>query len=229
MPQTSYHQVSKVIIAYLERFYNVYDELIPFYDDLISLLLNNLQIWIITNNNQTIEKLKAKFPYKKIGFVGIKGWDEIWLQDCIGILNQRCVIKPKYSPNYCFYETQPEYVVKINKLSRRIIKECLGREILELDLNLDCGNYVCNDKFGFLTDKVLEQNKQYSQKEIEEKLENTTGLQPIIINGNKSDTIGHTDAYLSFLDNNRAVIPMYPSFPFLKEGILILLIGLRKK
>jgi hypothetical protein len=88
MPQTSYHQVSKVIIAYPERFYNVYDELVPFYDELIALLPNDLQIWIITNNNQTIEKLEAKFSYKKIGFVGIKGWDEIWLQDCIGILNQ---------------------------------------------------------------------------------------------------------------------------------------------
>lgn len=86
-------------------------------------------------------------------------------------------------------------------------------------MKLDCGNYVCNDKYSFLTDKVLEQNNHYSRKEIEEKLQTPTGLQPILIDGNKSDTIGHTDAYLSFIDNYRAVIPTYPSFPFLKDDI----------
>jgi agmatine/peptidylarginine deiminase len=219
MISLNYAAVSKVLIAYPERYYNVYDELVPFYDELISILPNNVQVWVITNNNQTIEKLELKFAHKKIGFVGIKGWDEIWLQDCLGIIGEEGIIKPIYAPNYCFYESHSDYLQKINKLSRRIIKECLAKDIIDFRLNLDCGNFVHNKKFCFLTDKVLEQNSNFTINEIEEKLEIASGLKPIIIKGNKSDSIGHTDAYLTFIDHNRAVMPSYPSFPFLKEDI----------
>lgn len=219
MIQTDYQPVNKVILAYPERFYNAYDELVPFYDELISLIPNDFLIWIITNNNQSIEKLKNKFAHKTIEFLGIKGWDEIWLRDVIGINKNGRIIKPKYAPNYCQYEAQEEQLQKINKLSRRIIKECLGKEIIDIDLKLDCGNFVCNEESIYLTDKVLEQNNTLSSKEIEIIVKDNTGLQPCFINGNKSDTIGHMDAYLSFLNNKTVLLSDYPSFPFLKDDI----------
>lgn len=219
MIQTDYEPISKLLLAYPERFYNVYDELVPFYDELISLLPNDLHIWIITNNNQTIEKLENKFSHKRVKFLGIKGWDEIWLRDCIGIVKGEKILKPKYSPNYCQYESNNDYLQKINKLSRRIIKECLEKEIVEIDLKIDGGNFVNNDEFVFMTDKIIEQNEKLSTKEIETIIQNYTGLKPVFIGGNKSDNIGHTDAYLSFIDNKRAILASYPSFPFLKDDI----------
>jgi agmatine/peptidylarginine deiminase len=219
MIQAEYQPVSKILLAYPERFYNSYDELVPFYDELISLVPNDFQIWIITNNNQTIRRLEEKYAHKKIDFLGLKGWDEIWLRDCIGIIKCDEIIKPKYYPNYCCSGTNDQYYKKINGLSRTIIKECLKKDILEMNLYLDGGNFVCNDQFVYMTDKVLEQNSIYSKREIDSIIKDLTGLIPITIEKNKCDVIGHTDAYLSFIDSNTAAIANYPSFPFLKDDI----------
>jgi agmatine/peptidylarginine deiminase len=219
MIQPDYAPISKLLLAYPERFYNAYDELVPFYDELISLVPNDLLIWIITNNNQTIEKLESKFSHKNIKFLGIKGWDEIWLRDVIGLNKKGSVIKPKYAPAYCQYEAESEHLNKINKLSRRIIKECLEKDIIDINLNLDCGNFVCNEQYAFLTDKILEQNATLFPKEIEIIIKKATGLQPIYLNGNNSDNIGHTDAYLNFVNNDTALLSSYPTFPFLKDDL----------
>lgn len=217
--QTEYQPVSKILLAYPERFYNNYDELVPFYDELISIIPNDFQIWLITNNNQTIRRLEEKYAHKKIKFLGLKGWDEIWLRDCIGIIKGNEIIKPKYFPNYCNSETNNEYYKKINGLSRTIIKECLKKEIIEINLFLDGGNFVCNDQFVYMTDKVIEENSIYTKKEINHLIKTVTDLTPVIIEKHKCDVIGHTDAYLNFIDNKRAVIANYPSFPFLKDDI----------
>jgi hypothetical protein len=67
----------------------------------------------------------------------------------------------------------------------------LEKEIIDLDLQLDCGNFTCNDAFAVFTDKVLEQNPQFIQKGIEKIIENSTGRKPVVLTGNKNDTIGH--------------------------------------
>ena len=85
------------------------------------------------------------------------------------------MIKPRYAPTYCQYEAQEEHLQKINKLSRRIIKECLGKDIIDIDLQLDCGNFVCNEENIFLADKVFEQNETLSPKAIERVLKESTG------------------------------------------------------
>ena len=219
MVQTDYHAVSKLILAYPERFYNGYDELVPFYDELLSLIPNDFETWVVTNNNQSIKKLEEKFAHKKMNFLGLKGWDDIWLRDCIGIIKGDYVIKPEYSPNYCASGNSREYFRKINGLSRIIIKECLNKEIVQLNLKLDGGNFVCNNEFAFITDKIMDQNGIYSMKEITAVLRETVELRPIIIERNKCDVIGHTDAYINFIDKKRVLISNYPSFPFLKDDI----------
>lgn len=219
MVLTDYDAVSKLLLAYPERFYNGYDELVPFYDELLSLIPNDFETWVITNNNQSIKKLEEKFSHKKMSFLGLKGWDDIWLRDCLGIVKGDKVIKPEYSPNYCESGNNREYFKKINGLSRIIIKECLNKEIIPLNLKLDGGNFICNNDLVFITDKILEQNGIYSQKEISINLIESLSLRPIIIERNKCDVIGHTDAYINFIDEKRALISSYPPFPFLKDDI----------
>jgi hypothetical protein len=200
--QTDYHPVSKLILAYPERFYNGYDELVPFYDELISLIPEDILIWAITNNDQSSDKLQELFSHKQLNTYGIRGWDEIWVRDCIGIIKGDAVLKPEYSPNYC-NKNLTNYYKQINKSSRRIIRDCLQKDIIEIPLKFECGNFVCNDKFVYLTDKVLEENQDLSVEHIKQLINVTTGLIPVFTGENKSDTIGHTDSYINFIDNKR--------------------------
>ena len=217
MVQTDYDSVTKILLAYPERFYNGYDELVPFYDELIALIPNNFEIGIITNNNQSIRKLEDKFSHKKIEFLGLKGWDDIWLRDCIGFNTKEHIVKPRYSPSYCKRSGDNDYYKKINGLSKTIVRDFLRKDVVEMKLIIDGGNMVCNDKAVFITDKVYDDNEIYSHNEVDSIIRKFTGLEPIVIKNNKNDSIGHMDAYMAFIDNERAFIAEYPSFPFLKE------------
>ena len=216
--QTDYQPVSKLVLAYPERFYNGYEELVPFYDELIELIPEDILIWAITNSDQTSEKLQEQFSHKQLNTLGIRNWDEIWLRDCIGINKGHTIIKPQYSPNYC-NKNLDNYYKQIHKSSRRIIKDCLEKEIVELPLKFECGNFVCNNEYAFLTDKVLEQNKDIGEEHIQQIINSLTGLTPVFIKGNKYDTIGHTDGYMNFIDDDKILLARYPSFPFLSEDI----------
>src|SRR5687768_4868640 len=101
--QTDFGKKNNLLLAYPERYYNEYDKLLPFYDELIELIPNEIELWIVSNNQSSIRKIRDKFYYKKINVLGIKGWDEIWLRDCIGILKGDEILKPYYHPNYCEY------------------------------------------------------------------------------------------------------------------------------
>lgn len=216
--QTDYQPVSKLILAYPERYYNDYNELVPFYDELISLIPEDILIWAITNNNQSNDKLHEQFSNKQINTLALKGWDEIWLRDCIGIYKGDFIIKPEFSPSYC-NKNITSYYKQINKLSRIIIKDCLGKEIIDIPLKFECGNFVCNNKYVYLTDKVLKDNKNLHENDIMQIVKVTTGLIPIFVEGNKSDPISHTDGYINFIDDGKVLISNYPSFPFLKDDI----------
>src|ERR1700712_3176376 len=124
---TDYSKVQNLILAYPERYYNEYERLTTFYDSLIDLIPNDVQLWLITNNNATCQKLTSRYRYKKINAIGIKDWDEIWLRDCIGINTEHEVVKPYYSPQYCTSYRHKDYFEYINKKSRIIIKECLRK------------------------------------------------------------------------------------------------------
>jgi agmatine/peptidylarginine deiminase len=216
--QTDYQPISKLILAYPQRFYNGYDELLPFYDELISLIPEELTIWAITNSDQTSDKLQDKFSHRQLNTFGIRNWDEIWLRDCIGINKGNSVIKPEYYPSYCDGDLT-KYYKQINNKSRTIISGCLEKEIIDLPLKLDCGNFVCNDEYVYLTDKVLKENNDLGEIHIKQILNDVAGLIPIFIEENKSDPIGHMDGYMNFIDDNTALLATYPSFPFLKDDI----------
>ena len=216
---TEYSKVTNLILAYPERYYNEYEKLTSFYDSLINIIPNDIQLWLITNNNATKIKLESKYRYKKINIIGIKGWDEIWLRDCIGINTSDGIIKPYYHPQYCSLHRYGDYFEHINKQSRIIIKECLQKKINYMPLVIDGGNFSNNDKTVFLTNKILDDNRELSKSEIINILKDFTSLQPEIIERCENDSIGHTDGFLNFISNNKVLLANYPSLPFLKEDI----------
>lgn len=206
--QTDYQPISKLVLAYPERFYNGYEELVPFYDELIELIPEDITIWAITNSDQTSHKLQVQFSHKQLNTYCIRNWDEIWLRDCIGIIKGDSIVKPQYSPNYC-NKNLDNYYKQIHNSSKRIIKNCLEKEIIELPLKFECGNFVFNDKYAFLTDKVLEQNEDIAEEHIRQIINSMTGLIPVIIKGNKYDTIEHTDGYINFIDDDKVLLAKY--------------------
>ncbi|HTB99748.1 MAG TPA: agmatine deiminase family protein [Ferruginibacter sp.] len=216
---TEYSKVTNLILAYPERYYNEYEKLTSFYDSLINIIPNDIQLWLITNNNATKIKLESKYRYKKINVIGIKGWDEIWLRDCIGINTSEGIIKPYYHPQYCSLHRYGDYFEHINKQSRIIIKECLQKKINYMPLVIDGGNFSNNDKTVFLTNKILDDNKELSKSEIINILKDFTSLQPEIIERCENDSIGHTDGFLNFISNSKVLLSNYPSLSFLKEDI----------
>lgn len=226
---TDYSKISNILLSYPERFYNEYDHLVEFYHSLIELIPNEIQIWIVTNNQSSMQKLKDRFSYKKINTIGIKGWDEIWLKDCIGFKKEGAVIKPYYHPSYCEYNEarHNSYFYKLNKLSKVIIRECITNSIIDLPLRLDGGNFVNNDRTCFLTEKILRDNKSFSASEVKSIIKDFMGLSATFLPLADSDTIGHADAYLGFLSSQKVFLSNYPSFSFLQKDIQSLF-GIRK-
>lgn len=221
---TDYSNVNNLLLAYPERFYNEYESLASFYESLIDIIPNSIKLWIVCNNQSSIEKLKHKYSYKKLNLIGLKGWDEIWLRDCIGFKRGNEVVKPYYHPNYCEMAGPGfnNYYYKINKLSKVIIKECISEKIINLPLKLDGGNFVNNGTIAFLTDKVLTDNRELSKSEILKIIKDFTGLQAIILPRSINDNVGHLDSLLAFISKNKACISSYPSLPFLKQDIEVL-------
>lgn len=225
---TDFSKVQNLILAYPERFYNNYDKLSGFYDELIDKIPNYIQLWLIVNNNSTKNKLESRYRYKKINVIGIKGWDEIWLRDCIGINTAEQVVKPYYHPQYCCANNYSSYYENLNKLSRIIIKECLQKKIAHLPLIFDGGNFVGNDVAFLMTDKILTDNRELSKSEILSILGDFLPLIPIIIKRSKTDVIGHIDGFINFISNRQVLLSNYPSLPFLKDDIDFLF-SLRKE
>lgn len=65
-----------------------------------------------------------------------------------------------------------------------------------MPLYLDGGNFVNNTSTVFLTNKILEDNRELSKSEVIHILQDYTRLRPEIIERSKSDNIGHTDGIL---------------------------------
>jgi agmatine/peptidylarginine deiminase len=219
MIHTDYSPVKNLILAYPDRYNNEYEPLTSFYDSLIELIPDDINLWLITSNKTTYNNLNTKYSLKKVNVVNIYGWDEIWLRDCLGINTESGVLKPYYHPKYCSLCNYSEYFKQVNKLSRIIVKECINKVVFDMPLTLDCGNFSNNNKVVFITNKILEDNMEWSKSDVCEILQDVTGLRVQILKRSQTDTIGHTDGFLQFISDDKAMLANYPSFSFLKADI----------
>jgi predicted house-cleaning noncanonical NTP pyrophosphatase (MazG superfamily) len=84
---------------------------------------------------------------------------------------------------------------------------------------MDGGNFSNNSTTVFLTNKLLEDNRELSKSEIVNMLQDFTSLRPEIIERSKTDTIGHTDGFINFIAEDKVLLSNYPSLLFLKSDI----------
>lgn len=208
---TDFSLVSKLLLAYPENFQNEYEELVPFYDLLLTKIPYNISLFIIVNNECSKNKLTKQIKNRECKIILEKEWNEVWVRDVFGLplINNR-ICKTTYSPNYCGYLSKTRDFEKLNYLATKIIERQLNQEIIYLPLILDGGNFVSNGKLAILTDKILKDNNK-DKVEIESILNKTTHCYPIIVPACPGDNVGHSDGYTSFINENTVCLSKYPS------------------
>lgn len=216
-------KVENIILAYPKSFRNDFREATSVIEELITKIPKNINIQLIMSDERDLYGLfKLADCDRTLEPLLFKGWDELWLRDCIGFINGNKLIKPIYFPMYCDYRFRWKYFKKINELSKDIIKAFIKKDIVDIPLIWDGGNLISNDTYGLMTSKVIEDNPTFSKYYIEKMINEYLDIEPIIIERQKEDVIGHIDGYASFLSNNQLGISQYPNMSFLKDDNIYL-------
>jgi agmatine/peptidylarginine deiminase len=218
MVKTDFDQVRQLFIAYPDGFNNEYDELVPFFDKLITKIPPDINLHIITSNERAKQKLLFKFSRRNLNVIVEEGWNEIWLRDVMGISNGEHIYKPVYEPNYCNYLASTMNYKNLNNIAINIIKDHLQKSIIPIPIKIDGRNFIANNRFAFITEKVL-QNNELSEKEIVAIIKDKMGVTPILVPVNKGDVVGHTDGYMGFLEDDILGLSEYPKLDCLKEDV----------
>jgi len=217
MIKADFSKSNNLFLAYPKGFFNEYEALVNFYDQLIELIPFNIPLTVITNTKKIQRELNRKFSHKSnVDTIVINFFDEIWLRDCMGVIAENKIYKFNYSPNYCTLGKETKYYQYLNKLTKQILAKAFTSSIIEVPLNIDGGNFVHNTKKVFMTEKVYEDNPGKDVKRI---IKDYTGLDAIIVKRSCLDVIGHTDGYMAFKNRDTIFISEYPNLPYLKKDI----------
>ncbi|WP_159729946.1 agmatine deiminase family protein [Sphingobacterium sp. 18053] len=218
-----FRKVENIILAYPRSFKNNFNKTTIVIEELIKKIPKNINIQLISSSLHDLNILLDRIGNERaIESIIIKDWDEIWLRDCIGFINNNKLVKPIYFPMYCDYRFRWKYFKKINQLSKEIIRSFIGKEMIDIPLIWDGGNLINNDRYGFMTSKIIEDNPSFSKFYIEHMIEDYLGIKSIVIPRQKEDAIGHIDGFASFVNDRRLAVSLYPNMPFLKDDNIYL-------
>lgn len=210
-------KVTELFLVFPDKFPSYYSRLCKFFLELYELIPSDIQLNIIVNNKKALNTLEKSIK-RKFNTILVEGFDEIWLRDFMGFSINGQVIKPEFKPDYFFKINTDEQLKKIKQYSNKAIEE-ISIKKNDLDIVWDGGNLVSNGKIGFITDKILADNLEYSIAEILSRIEYALNIKPILVPTSKFDTLGHIDGYMSFLEEDKVCISVYPDLPFLKSEL----------
>lgn len=135
-----------------------------------------------------------------IGYKTVLGTNDIWCRDYMPIqVKEDTFVQFRYEPSYLKEELEiqsnPKSICRINNIDAEFS-----------NINLDGGNVVNWSDRVIITDRVFDENPEYSSKtklisEIEKLLE----VEVIIIPQIKSDMTGHADGMVRFVNRNTLV------------------------
>lgn len=165
-----------------------------------------------TNTCNTLTKLLEKHSIK---YDFLKATKDIWCRDYMPIqIEMGKFVQFRYEPSYLKddleLQSDPKEICKANKVKPQFSK-----------INLDGGNVVNWSDRAIITDRVFDENLEYSSKnkliaEIEKLLE----VEIIIIPQIKSDMTGHADGMVRFVDRNTVLgNDRKKEFKYWKNGI----------
>ena len=142
-------------------------------------------------------RLKPILHENKIKYKLIENTRDIWCRDYMPVqIEKDKFIQFRYEPSYLDKEpnlrSDPKDVCKAN-----------GFEPIFSNINLDGGNVVNWDNKAIISDRIFDENPEYSDKtKLIHELENLLDVEVIIIPQIKSDMTGHADGMVRFVDEN---------------------------
>ena len=169
------------------------------------------------NTKQTVyvsALLKAKFPnaYRNLMAVldkhgvehkELEGTKDIWCRDYMPVQTPSGkLVQFRYDPSYL--KGEPEW--EASRSNVREVCRLNGFAPVFSDINLDGGNVLLCDGRAIISDRVFDENPEYSDKEaLVEELSTLLESEVIIIPSIRSDYTGHADGLVRFVDGNTLI------------------------
>ena len=137
------------------------------------------------------------FPYYDLYFIS-EHLPSVWIRDFFPISIDGSYVKFKPAFDYMLSEEKVKYKLIDDSLFSKILK----KEIKCVDIILDGGNIVYDDKNAIISNKVFRDNNHLRQREIIKILSDVLKRNVIIIEVDPMDITGHSDGYCNFISNN---------------------------
>jgi len=206
--KTDYSPIKTLFLAYPEDVMDGetnYSSLTSFYDSLINLIPKKIQIQLFVKRREIGERvIKMR---KNTNYIVNAELNSIWLRDIIGFVKGQSILKPIFKPKYywgAFAEAE-----HINQ-NIKIIHSLLNYDLINIPLRWDGGNLVTNGTIGFITKRLLVDNKQtHKEEDIIKLIEGSLEIEPVFIPEMSNDEYAHADGYINFLDDNMVAICDY--------------------
>src|SRR5687768_5265285 len=101
MVKTEFSKVNDLFLAYPLGFQDVPNEVVLFFEKLIGLIPNDIQLFIIVNNKEAENRINRLYGQKRRKILLIEDFHEIWLRDIFGFntgINR--IYRPIFCPDY---------------------------------------------------------------------------------------------------------------------------------
>jgi agmatine/peptidylarginine deiminase len=208
MIKTDFSKVERLVLVYplniLEAGYD-YRVLVPFYDQLIVLVPEEIRITVFVKSEEIGQRIKDL--RENLDYVVLKGHSTIWLRDTAGFNCGDVIVKPIFKPEY--YKGAWGQAEKIDR-NMQVVADVLSKRLERLPLVWDCGNLVTNGKIGFITRRLFEDNPSFTEDEVADMIRGHLGIEPVFLHEPPKDPLAHTDGYVAFVKENTALVSSYP-------------------
>ena len=130
----------------------------------------------------------------------------IWVRDYMPVqVSRDRFIQFRYEPDYLM--DNPEY-----KLDIHCMLSQLGIDVCCSPINLDGGNIIsCGNKV-IMTDKIFQENPQYSHNRLIEELTELLEAEPVLIPWDTYEEYGHADGMVRYMGEGRVLLNNYCDF-----------------
>ena len=139
----------------------------------------------------------------------------VWARDYMPIqLDMDRFLQYRYSPDYL--KNDPAYIPRYETIARGLHLKCK-----KTDLVIDGGNVVKLKDKVIMTDKVLKENPQYTERTLKSRLEADLECEVCLIPWDRYEIFGHADGMVRPIDGNDILLNNYVDFDkSLREKLL---------
>lgn len=139
----------------------------------------------------------------------------VWARDYMPIqLDTDRFLQYRYSPDYL--KNDPAYIPRYETIARGLHLKCQ-----KTDLIIDGGNIVKLKDKVIMTDKVLKENPQYTERDLKARLEADLECEVCLIPWDRYEIFGHADGMVRSIDGNDILLNNYVDFDkSLRERLL---------